>query len=185
MRSMWKIVGVSLLACVMLAVAACGGASAPTAASSQSAAGQKAAVGSQSAPAGSQSAAAGQSAPAGGQPAPDFNAVAKGTDKLFVPVDTVKKALDNKSNVLVVDARAPSDFAAGHIPGAVNIPYYEMAQRYKEVPKDKWVITYCACPHAEAEQAARELLKQGYTQVKAIDEGYFGWVDKGYPTSKS
>ena len=102
-----------------------------------------------------------------------------------MPVESVKQALDNKSNLLIIDARAPTDFAAGHIPGAINIPYYEMGQRYKEVPKDKWVITYCACPHAEAEQAARELLKQGYTQVKAIDEGYFGWVDKGYPTTKS
>ena len=175
MRNMWKSFGLSLLACVMLALAACGGgASAPTAAS-----GQSAAPASKSAPAGQ------SAAPAGGQPAPDFNAVARGTDKLFVPVDSVKQALDNKSAVLIIDARAPSDFAAGHIPGAVNIPYYEMAQRYKEVPKDKWVITYCACPHAEAEQAARELMKQGYTQVKAIDEGYFGWVDKGYPTSKS
>ncbi|MFN8473616.1 MAG: rhodanese-like domain-containing protein [Anaerolineae bacterium] len=164
MRTLLKIVGVSLLACVMLALAACGGStSAPTASGSQSSA----------APA----------APA--NPAPDFNAVAKGTDKLFVPVETVKQAVDNKSDVVIIDARAPSDFAAGHIPGAINIPYYDMPKRYSEVPKDKWVITYCACPHAEAEQAARELMKQGYTKVKAIDEGYFGWVDKGYPTTKS
>ncbi|MFN8497451.1 MAG: rhodanese-like domain-containing protein [Anaerolineae bacterium] len=163
MRTVLKMLGVSLLACVMLALAACGGggATAPTAAGGQSAA-----------------------APAA-NPAPDFNAVAKGTDKLFVPVETVKKAFDDKSDVVFIDARAPSDFAAGHIPGAINIPYYDMAKRYNEVPKDKWVITYCACPHAEAEQAARELMKQGYTKVKAIDEGYFGWVDKGYPTTKS
>lgn len=162
MRTVLKLLGLSLLTCVMLALAACGGAStsAPTAAGGQSAA-----------------------APAA-NPAPDFNAVAKGTDKLFVPVDTVKKAFDDKSDVLIVDARAPSDFAAGHIPGAVNIPYYDMAKRYSEVPKDKWIITYCACPHAEAEEAARQLVKNGYTKVKVMDEGYFGWVDKKYPVEK-
>ena len=106
----------------------------------------------------------------------DFSTVAKGTDKLFVPVDEVKKQFDAKTNFLLVDARPPTDFAAGHLPGAVNVPYFEVDKHLDKVPKDKWVVASCGCPHAEAEQAARALLAKGYTKVKVIDEGFFGWT---------
>ena len=126
-------------------------------------------------------------APAGAGAAaqPDFANAGKGADKLFVPVDDIKKAYDAKQDFVLVDARPPTDFAAGHIKGAVNAPYFEVEKHLSKLPKDKWIITYCACPHAEAEQAARTLLKNGYTKVKVIDEGYFGWVDKGWPVEKS
>lgn len=114
----------------------------------------------------------------------DFSTVAKGTDKLFVPVDEVKKQFDAKANFLLVDARPPTDFAAGHLPGAINVPYFEVDKHLTQVPKDRWVVTYCGCPHAEAEQAARALLSKGYTKVKVIDEGFFGWTDKGWPVEK-
>lgn len=114
----------------------------------------------------------------------DFSNAGKGADKLFVPVDEIKKAYDAKQDFVLVDARPPTDFAAGHIKGAVNAPYFEVEKYLNQLPKDKWIVTYCACPHAEAEQAARTLMKNGYTKVKVIDEGYFGWVDKGWPVEK-
>lgn len=128
------------------------------------------------------------SAPAGGAASagePPFANAGKGADKLFVPVDDIKKAYDAKQDFILLDARPPTDFAAGHIKGAVNAPYFEVEKHLSKLPKDKWIITYCACPHAEAEQAARTLMKNGYTKVKVIDEGFFGWVDKGWPVEKS
>ncbi len=147
------------LAAILVAVAACGSATAPTASAPAAAAPQK--------------------------PQFDFSNLGKGTDKIFVPVDEVKKAFDQNADMVIVDARPPSDYNMGHIKGAVNAPYFEVDKHLSKLPKDKWIITYCACPHAEAEQAARELLKNGYTKVKAIDEGYFAWVDKGWPVEKS
>lgn len=127
-------------------------------------------------------------APAAAQPAAkdavDFADVAKSNDKLFVSVDDVKKAFDAKQDFILVDARPPSDFAVEHIVGAVNVPYFEVDKHLSKLPKDKWIVTYCACPHAEAEEAARQLTKNGYTKVKVMDEGYFGWVDKKYPIEK-
>ena len=123
-------------------------------------------------------------APAAAKDAVDFAAVAKGNDKLFVSVDDVKKAFDAKQDFILVDARPPSDFAVEHITGAVNVPYFEVDKHLSKLPKDKWIVTYCACPHAEAEEAARQLVKNGYTKVKVMDEGYFGWVDKKYPVEK-
>jgi cytochrome c oxidase cbb3-type subunit 3/ubiquinol-cytochrome c reductase cytochrome c subunit len=151
----------AMLALVMLAVAACGGGGATS----------------------GQTGAAQPSAPKAAEP--DFASVAKGADKLFVAVDEVKKAYDAKMDFVIVDARPATDFAAGHIKGAVNATYFEVEKHLSKLPKDKWIITYCACPHAEAEQAARTLMKNGYTKVKVIDEGYYGWADKGWPTEKS
>jgi rhodanese-related sulfurtransferase len=44
---------------------------------------------------------------------------------------------------LVVDVRTSSEFAAGHIPGAVNVPVDELRTRLAEVPRDRSVATYC------------------------------------------
>src|SRR6187455_929857 len=39
--------------------------------------------------------------------------------------------------LFVLDVRTPEEFAAGHVPGAVNVPYDQLASRLAEVPKDK------------------------------------------------
>jgi rhodanese-related sulfurtransferase len=101
----------------------------------------------------------------------------------FVPAATVAKAMDDKSaDILIVDARPPADYEFGHIPGAINVPYFEPEKHLAQLPKDKWIVAYCECPHAEAEQVANYLEKQGYTQVRVMDEGYQGWKDIGRPT---
>jgi phage shock protein E len=43
----------------------------------------------------------------------------------------------------VLDVRSPEEYASGHVPGAVNIPYDQVASRIAEVPKDKDVVLYC------------------------------------------
>lgn len=164
----WMIALIALLGVV--ALAACGGG---------------ATTASQPAPAAQpQAKAAAAQAPAAQAAAVDFAAVAKGTDKIFISVDDVKKAYDARQDFILVDARPTTDFTASHIPGAISVPYFEVSKHLSKLPKDKWIVTYCGCPHAEAEQAARELLKSGYTRVKVIDEGYYGWVDKGWPVEK-
>lgn len=177
-RQSYRTLLIALIAVLgVVVLAACGGG---TTATQPQAAAQPAAK----APAAQAPAAQAPAAQPAGKDAVDFAAVAKGNDKLFVSVDDVKKAFDAKQDFILVDARPPSDFAVEHIVGAVNVPYFEVDKHLSKLPKDKWIVTYCACPHAEAEQAARELAKNGYTKVKVMDEGYFGWVDKKYPVEK-
>lgn len=111
----------------------------------------------------------------------NFAAVARGANKLFVPAAAVEKARDAGARFLIVDARAPQAFAQAHIRGAVNVPFYAVARHQAELPKSEWIVTYCACPHAEAVAAARALFKLGYRKVKVLDEGFYGWKDAGYP----
>lgn len=49
------------------------------------------------------------------------------------------------------------------------------------LPKDKWLVCYCGCPHAESGRLADELLASGFTKVTILDEGFFVWRDRGYP----
>ena len=43
-------------------------------------------------------------------------------------------------HLLVLDVRTPQEYAEGHVPGAVNVPYDQLASRLAEVPKDKDVV---------------------------------------------
>ncbi len=59
-----------------------------------------------------------------------------------VSLSDAKSALDNQSAVFL-DVRDAESFAAGHIEGAVNIPYAELQNRLSELDPNQWIITYC------------------------------------------
>jgi 3-mercaptopyruvate sulfurtransferase SseA len=59
-------------------------------------------------------------------------------------IDTLKKRLAAR-DVVVVDVRGSESYRAGHIPGAVSIPYDEMDQHVNELRAwKKTIVTYCA-----------------------------------------
>lgn len=60
-----------------------------------------------------------------------------------VTVEELRAALD-KGTAIVVDVRGQDSYKAGHIKGAVWIPESEIANRTKELPKDKLIVTYCS-----------------------------------------
>ena len=80
----------------------------------------------------------------------------------------------------VLDVRSPEEYASGHVPGAVNIPYDQIAARMAEVPKDKDVVLYCKSGR-RAGIAAEVLAGQGYTRLQHLEGDIVAWVDKGRP----
>lgn len=111
-----------------------------------------------------------------GGPDPDFV-----LGNRYTPADTIKKELDRGASFGFLDARAPSDFVAGHIAGANDVPFYEASNYLFALPKDKWLVCYCGCPHAESGSLADTLFANGFTKVTVLDEGYYVWRDRGYP----
>ena len=99
----------------------------------------------------------------------------------FTPVDTVKEEFDRGAKLAFLDARAPSDYMNEHIAGAVSVPFYAPEPYFSALPKDAWLICYCACPHAESGQLALKLLANGFTKVAVLDEGFLVWKSRGYP----
>ncbi len=73
----------------------------------------------------------------------------------------------------LVDVRAPSFYAGGHIDGAVNIPAGEIEARAAEIPRDRPVVLYCLTGANSAKSAAK-LAALGYRQVYDLG-AYTNW----------
>lgn len=101
----------------------------------------------------------------------------------FTPADTIKAELDRGAAIGFLDARAPSDYVAGHIAGANVVPFYDAEKYVSLLPKDRWLVCYCACPHAESGKLADTLFANGFTKVTILNEGFFVWRDRGYPVT--
>ena len=78
-----------------------------------------------------------------------------------------KALMDSESGYIIIDAREQYEYDQGHIPGAILIPYTEIADRAeKELPnKDQLILIYCRSGR-RSKLAAEELVKLGYVNVK-------------------
>ena len=86
-----------------------------------------------------------------------------------------KALMDSESGYIILDAREQHEYDEGHIPGAILIPYGEIADRAeKELPdKDQLILVYCRSGR-RSKIAAEELVKLGYTNVKEFG-GIIDW----------
>ena len=98
-------------------------------------------------------------------------------------VEDVKKRLDAGDAVTLVDVREESEYAAGHLPGAVHIGKGVIERDIeKKVPDPATpLVLYCGGGFRSA-LAADNLQKMGYANVISMDGGWSGWKAKGYPT---
>lgn len=103
----------------------------------------------------------------------------------------VKAVLDGKvKNVTIVDVRSAADYAKGHIPGAINIPFEQHDSFdggelvFPELRKDGYNYVYCyqlLCNLGQ--KAAKKFASLGYP-VKEIVGGYAEWVAEKNPVEK-
>ena len=85
---------------------------------------------------------------------------------------------------VVIDVRTADEYAAGHIPGAVNIPFDQVAARIREVEAPHGVALYCMVgPRARKGGAA--LLTSGYESVFHIEGGLAAWEASGLPVERA
>jgi rhodanese-related sulfurtransferase len=86
---------------------------------------------------------------------------------------------------VLVDVREESEFAAGHLPGAVHIGKGVIERDIEaKVPDPATpLVLYCGGGFRSA-LAADTLQKMGYTGVISMDGGWSGWVKAGLPTEK-
>jgi rhodanese-related sulfurtransferase len=89
--------------------------------------------------------------------------------------------LTRTEGVVLVDVRPESEFAAGHVDGAVNIPTADLADRMAELPKDARIVAYCRGPYCVlAATAAHRLREAGFTASR-LAAGYPDWAQSGRP----
>ena len=96
------------------------------------------------------------------------------------PVE-LKRLLEGKSSVLVVDVRDVGSYCQEHIPGAVNIPLREFPKRLAELPRDKTIVCYCWSPTCfMATKAALDLAHRDF-KVQEMAGGIKAWKEAGQP----
>lgn len=83
---------------------------------------------------------------------------------------------------LVLDVRSDEEFARGHVPGAVNVPYDQVAARIDELGAPREVVVYCE-RGPRASKAAAVLSGVGFA-VKHLAGDMSGWREAGLPIER-
>lgn len=99
-------------------------------------------------------------------------------------IDTTT-AQDQLQNSLVLDVREPAEYAAGHLPGAINIPRGVLEFKIDATPEFQGrqqavIIVYCQTGGRSA-LAAHALNQLGYTQAVSMAGGFKAWSESGLP----
>lgn len=86
-----------------------------------------------------------------------------------------------KGLVTVLDVRPPEEFAAGHVPGAINIPVHELEKRIKELPRRREVVAYCRGPYCLMSYDAVSVLRKKGLKARRLEAGMPEWRAGGMP----
>jgi len=117
-------------------------------------------------------------------PAPSPAAPAAAAASVSLPLISQQALLDRQAkkdpSLFVLDVRTPKEYAEGHVPGAVNVPYDQVASRLAQIPKDKEVVLYCRSGR-RAGLAAGGLEANGYTELKQLQGDMEAWLKEGRP----
>lgn len=81
---------------------------------------------------------------------------------------------------VVLDVREPAEYAAGHVPGAINLPQAELATRLGELPRDKPLMLICQGGYRSL-RAAQFLVQVGFADVVNVRGGTAAWQASGRP----
>jgi rhodanese-related sulfurtransferase len=98
--------------------------------------------------------------------------------------DYLKRLMDAREAVVLVDMRRPSEYRAGHLPGAISVPITELDRRFKEIPRTPRVVLYCGCPREDIATAFVFLRSRGYANHAVLEDGFDGWLKRRYPLAR-
>ena len=107
-----------------------------------------------------------------------------------IDMEEYRKVVENPGTALIVDVREPNEFAAGHVPGAINIPRGVLEfQIWKQVgfpanpDLSRNVILQCQSGN-RASLAAQSLADLGFTHTSAVVMSLEDWQQAGHPFVK-
>ena len=100
-------------------------------------------------------------------------------------VQATKQRLDRGERFFLVDTREESEWANGHLPGAIHLGKGVIERDVERAIPDKAapIVLYCGGVFRSA-LAADNLQKMGYSNVLSMDGGWRAWVAAGYPTAR-
>jgi rhodanese-related sulfurtransferase len=130
-------------------------------------------------------------APAAAPPAavqPDLPVVPDLDQPIEVKLANVKRFFDAGAAAVIVDAREPAEYAAGHIARAQSLPYegvtakLELLDPFRKLGRP--IILYCGKGCESSHELARLMVSEGVRKVLVFTEGFEAWQAAGYPVEK-
>lgn len=99
-----------------------------------------------------------------------------------VSLEEIKRRLEDKTPMVLLDVREKEEYRAGYIPGAISVPrgFLEIQIEQKITDKNAPIVAYCAGGTRSA-LAAKTLQELGYTHVESANLGFVRWKDLGFP----
>jgi rhodanese-related sulfurtransferase len=100
-------------------------------------------------------------------------------------VADVKRRMDAGEKFLLLDVREESEWAQGHLPGAIHLGKGVIERDVEQRVPDAGAKMICYCGGGfRSALVADNLQKMGYTNVESMDGGWKGWLVAGYATQK-
>ena len=106
-----------------------------------------------------------------------------------ITVEELKAKLAGNQPVTIIDVRSPEGYAssATTIKGAIHFKARKIKSRLKyaplkDLPKDREIVTYCACPKDESSISAAQVLQaSGFKRVRVLQGGWNEWLRANGP----
>ena len=92
--------------------------------------------------------------------------------------------LARSKRIVIVDTRPASEYAAGHIPGAISVPVDGLQRQLKALSKDKEYVAYCRGPYCIYADRAVEILRANGRRARRLVEGFPEWRSAGLPVAQ-
>ncbi len=109
------------------------------------------------------------------------------SDELIIVSIKQVRQLVSQQQAILLDARTPAEYEAGHLPGAMLLPFdllYDYEVQLNSLLKDKWFICYCDGPPCDlGELLAQELMLRDFHKVAVYQDGLNDWK-KSYAVVK-
>ena len=100
----------------------------------------------------------------------------------FITPEELKQKISKNETITIVDLRGPSVFAESDrtVKGSLHTKVRKVVYRLREIPRDREIITYCACQADEAAiMGAQSLLSGGFKKVRVLKGGWNAWLAAG------
>lgn len=99
-----------------------------------------------------------------------------------ISIQQLDELLNHKIRPQLIDVRGPSEYAAGHIPGAINIPMDQIESRLADLHEEDVVLV---CQSGRRAGMTCELIKNHHPKLKVLDGGTVAWQQANRPVVSS
>jgi len=98
-----------------------------------------------------------------------------------ISAQELAKRLEEQPGLRLVDVRSPGEYAAGHVPGAMNIPLEQVESRIDDFGTAPVAIL---CHSGKRASMACEVLEQHRSDILVVDGGTQAWINSGLPVTE-